>query len=49
MAKEKSKDKSGTLGGLSKSANNNRGIDGKAQDSDSTTSRAKENTGHIER
>lgn len=38
MAKERSKDKGGTLGGKSKSANNNRGVNGKIKDSDNTTS-----------
>lgn len=48
MAKERSKDKSGTLAGQSKSANNNRGTNGKANDSHDTTNNALKNTGHKE-
>ncbi len=46
MAKEKAKDKGGTLNGQSKSANDNRGTNGKVNDSASTTNRALKNTGH---
>lgn len=49
MSKERSKDKGGTLNGQSKSANNNRGVSGKVQESDNTTNRDRKDTGHIER
>lgn len=46
MAKEKVKDKSGTLAGLSKSANNNRSMNGKIKNSNDTTSRNSDNLSH---
>lgn len=46
MAKEKVKDKNGTLGGLSKSHNNNRSINGKIKNSKDTTSRNSDNLSH---
>lgn len=49
MAKERSKDKGGTLAGQSKSANNNRGTNGKVNNSEDTTNNARKNTGHIEK
>lgn len=48
MAKERSKDKGGTLAGQSKSANNNRGTNVKINNPDSSTNRALKNTGHKE-
>lgn len=48
MAKERAKDKGGTLAGQSKSAKNNRGTNGKLNDPDDTTNRALKNTGHKE-
>lgn len=49
MPKEKSKDKGGTLNGESKSANNNRGTNGKVNHSDNTTNRDMKNTGKTDR
>ncbi|WP_273319407.1 hypothetical protein [Vallitalea guaymasensis] len=46
MAKEKVKDKGGTLGGLSKSYNNNRSVNGKIKNSKDTTSRNSDNLSH---
>lgn len=46
MAKEKAKDKGGTLNGKSKVSNDNRGSNGKVSDSSNTTNRALKNTGH---
>lgn len=37
MSKERSKDKGGTLAGMSKSFNNNRGVNGKVKNSEDTT------------
>lgn len=48
VSKEKSKDKGGTLAGLSKSYKNNRGTNGKMNDPDNTTNRALKGTGHKE-
>ncbi|GKX31941.1 hypothetical protein SH1V18_44210 [Vallitalea longa] len=46
MAKEKVKDKNGTLGGLSKSFNNNRSVNGKIKNSRDTTSSNSDNLSH---
>ncbi|MCT4543716.1 MAG: hypothetical protein N4A63_09255 [Vallitalea sp.] len=48
MAKEKVKDKGGTLGGLSKSYNNNRSLNGKVKNSHSTSSKNPDNLSHKE-
>lgn len=46
MAKEKVKDKNGTLSGLSKSFNNNRSVNGKIKNSRDTTSSNSDNLSH---
>jgi hypothetical protein len=47
MAKERSKDKGGTLNGQSKSANNYRSSTGKKKSAHDSSNRDLKNTGHI--